>query len=258
MRTALSNGGRTLRHIGIAGIECFDGPCDPGIRKICGSCSVRPMKVYVGNEGRHSGRALMAEMGYGVLFTAHYGNPDRYIYYCLDNGAYGAWSSGRTYDSGPFERALEKLLKHEKQPDFSVIPDIVAGGIDSLEYSLSWLSKLPKGGRYYLAVQDGMKPQDLEGHLDGISGLFVGGTLDWKIKMGETWVKYAHTKGLNCHIGRAGTFNRILWASRIGADSIDSMSWARHDSYHILESANAQQSLTAQTIRDNHKEKVKE
>ena len=236
-----------MRRIGIANVQCFDGPCNPGIRKICNSCGVRPMKIYVGNEGRHSARAHMVEKGYGVLFTAQYRSPDRYLYYCLDNGAYGAWSSGKPYDSEPFIHALEKCLKHEKQPDISVIPDIVAGGIESLKYSMDWLTTLPRGGRYYLAVQDGMKPHDIECRLEGVSGLFVGGTLDWKIKMGETWVKYAHTKGLNCHIGRAGTLDRILWASRIGADSIDSMSWARNDSYHILESANAQVSLEGTT-----------
>ena len=235
-----------MKRIGIAGVECFDGPCNPGIRQVCHSCAIRPMKVYVGNEGRHSGRSHMAMMGYGVLFTAKYLNPDRFLYYCLDNGAYGAWASGKSYNPRPFERALEKCLEHEKQPDFSVVPDMVAGGLESLQYSVTWLGKRPREGRYYLAVQDGMSPADIEDHVGDITGIFVGGTLGWKIRTGETWVKFAHSRRLNCHIGRVGTLERILWASRIGADSIDSMSWARNDSYHILENAKTQRILDIQ------------
>jgi len=233
-----------MRRIGIAEVDCFDGPCNPNFRPCCNACGDRPMKVYVGNEGRIQALSYLAQMGYGVLITAKYNDPDRFPYYCLDNGAYGAWRSGRKYDPKPFEASLKRFLEHERKPDFAVIPDIVAGGIKSLEHSISWLDKLPKEGQYYLAVQDGMTLDDLDDiSLKRIHGLFVGGTLKWKIKTGELWVKYAHSKNIRCHIGRAGTFNRIIWASRINADSIDSMSWARNDSYHILENAQTQSNL---------------
>ena len=122
-----------MKRIGTGGKICFDGRCNPRNTPACWACPDRPMKVYVGNEGSKRGRALLEEMGYGVLYTAQYLNPDRFLYYCIDNGAYGAWSSGREYDSAPFLRALEKCLDNGKKPDFAVIPDKVAQGMDALE-----------------------------------------------------------------------------------------------------------------------------
>jgi len=74
----------------------------------------------------------------------------------------------------------------------------------------------------YLAVQDGMTTDDLLPFIPKLAGLFVGGTLEWKVATGESWVAFAHAHGLLAHIGRCGATDRIGWAKRINADSIDS------------------------------------
>jgi len=69
-----------------------------------------------------------------------------------------------------------------------------------------------------------MTIKDIESFIKGapISVLFVGGTVEWKFKTGHEWVELAHSYGLICHIGRVGSMKRVIWARRIGADSIDS------------------------------------
>lgn len=57
---------------------------------------------------------------------------------------------------------------------------------------------------------------------EGVAGLFVGGTLAWKMATGGAWVDEAHGRGLRCHVGRVGIPRRVRWARAIGADSIDS------------------------------------
>lgn len=56
----------------------------------------------------------------------------------------------------------------------------------------------------------------------GFSGIFVGGSLPWKLETGAQWVREAHARHLPCHIGRVGTAKRVRWAKASGADSIDS------------------------------------
>jgi len=67
-----------------------------------------------------------------------------------------------------------------------------------------------------------MSKAAVEACLDGFAGVFVGGTLEWKLDTGAAWVQFAHKQGLPCHVGRVGTAKRVRWAIDIGADSIDS------------------------------------
>lgn len=139
--------------------------------------------------------------------------PPRRRPFFLDNGAFRAWRAGRPFDEVAFTRTLALAAG----ADFVVAPDVVAGGAASLDLSRSWLHRLD--GRVYLAVQDGMDPGV---DLAGFDGVFVGGTLPWKLARGAEWVEAAHRAGRPCHIGRVGTPRRVAWARAIGADSIDS------------------------------------
>jgi hypothetical protein len=107
-------------------------------------------------------------------------------------------------------------------PDFVVVPDIVAGGLASLEWSAFWRSTVPTEFAAYLAVQDGMTEADVAPELHRYHGIFVGGSLAWKLATGAAWAKLARRRGLRCHIGRVGTAERVQWARAIGATSIDS------------------------------------
>lgn len=111
--------------------------------------------------------------------------------YCLDNGAWTAYTSGKPWDETKFVRLVDKL---GNKADFIVAPDIVGGGLKSLKLSESWLPRLP--GLRLIAVQDGIKPLDIEGMLGSEVGLFLGGTTKWKLKTMYTWGELAKKKVL--------------------------------------------------------------
>src|SRR3954469_10895082 len=105
-------------------------------------------------------------------------------------------------------------------PDFVVVPDIVAGGLASLAWSAFWRESVPAEFPAYLAVQDGMAVADVLSHLPRYAGLFVGGSLRWKLATGGTWAELARRHGMGCHIGRVGTPARVRWAREVGATSL--------------------------------------
>jgi hypothetical protein len=106
-------------------------------------------------------------------------------------------------------------------PDFVVVPDIVAGGLASLAWSAFWRPSVPAEFPAYLAVQDGMTAADVVPQLAMYQGLFVGGSLAWKLETSARWVQLAHAHGMRCHIGRVGTADRVRWARDVSADSIE-------------------------------------
>lgn len=201
--------------------------------------------LYSGSEGSLEGLAEIRKRGMGIMVTASGWRPPRPdIPWALDNGAYSSWTQGLQFDVRRFERVLRKVPS-DHRPDFAVVPDIVAGGIESLTFSLSCLKWLPHGWPWYLAVQDGMNAESVSPVSNEFGGIFVGGTMEWKLKTGESWVKFAHARGMKCHIGRAGTIEKLVWARRIEADSVDTMSWARNETYHYIDEANKQTILEA-------------
>lgn len=154
-----------------------------------------------------------------------------------DNGAYRDWTAKKPFNTMRFVRDMRRIRIDREfgnghgAPDFVVAPDIVAGGMASLEFSCAWkpdLEDLP----CYLAVQDGMTParvgaalrieETLGSEGQRFTGIFVGGRLEWKLDTAAEWVKFAHGSGRQCHIGRVGVPDRVRWARSIGADSIDS------------------------------------
>ena len=168
----------------------------------------------------------------------------------FDNGAFGDWKNNKEFD---FHKFTKKLLHIEAdirysgmiEPDFVVIPDKVAKGKQSLEYSNAWLPYLNQNFpyfKYYLAVQDGMDERIVEKHIRRrmYDGLFVGGTKKRQYETSEKWIQLAHEYGLKCHIGGIGTPKDIRWAEMIGADSVDSGIAMIHSKYleEVLEIEN--------------------
>lgn len=211
------------------------------------------MRVYVGGAGARAALKIMKRDQLGRMVTAvSYKHPIQGIPWALDNGAYSAWRQGKPFDAAQFLKAFAKAFHGDPEPDFVVVPDIVAGGLKSLRFSNAWATSLDKWPHLYLAVQDGMTRNRVKPHLDLYDGLFVGGTLEWKLKTAEAWVTLAHQYGLPAHIGRVGTYERLAWAQRIGADSVDSSTFvqghANGRSYklHRPVSARLQQRLEVQ------------
>lgn len=184
------------------------------------------MRAYVGQTRSSKWIATLNEHHIGECLTRGDCWPPRRTPWFYDNGAFGDWLRGRAFDVAAFERDLLRIHEAAVRPDFIVCPDIVAGGRASLEFSLAWRDRLRSacpGQRVYLVVQDGMTERDLPiGIGCDFNGVFVGGSMPWKLETAQQWVRYAHRNALPCHVGRVGPGARVRWARLISADSIDS------------------------------------
>lgn len=187
------------------------------------------MMAYVGQTRAKALIAELASHGFGEM-TVREEVPPRRTPWVFDNGAFKDWTAGVAFQTARYEAALDKLATCLERPDFIVVPDIVAAGMDSLRFSESWARRLSwLGLPMYLVLQDGMTEADVRAAQDPYTGLFVGGSLEWKLRTAPRWVEFAHIHGRRCHIGRMGTRERVRAARRWGADSIDSALplWAR-------------------------------
>lgn len=188
------------------------------------------MRVYTGQTRSRRAIALCDRLGLGECTNRGELPPRRMENgWFLDCGSFTDWKAGRAFDLVRWERDLRwiayRLEAGKLQaPDFVVMPDIVGGGLESLERSLElveWVpSELPVR---YLVVQEGMAPAQVADVLPHFGGIFIGGaSMAWKLDTAPTWIALAHAHGLRCHIGRIGTLARLALARQLGADSVDS------------------------------------
>lgn len=138
----------------------------------------------------------------------------------FDNGAYRDFLQGKQFDEVAFMKRMD-MANNIGLPYLAVVPDIVIGGLKSLEYSMEWVDKMPYDWELYLAVQDGMTEQDIEPVLYKFSGIFLGGSTAFKATAPH-WSKLAHDNGKKFHYGRAGTPRKLQHAKKSNADSCDS------------------------------------
>jgi hypothetical protein len=177
---------------------------------------IQPYTSYTGTKTTHcrledaNWRYLLGPYSYGE----HHANK-----YALDNGAWHAHQQHQVFD----ELAFGKLVdKYGAKADWIVLPDIVGGGLRSLEFSLSWLNRL-SGLQLLIAVQDGMIKSDIASLLNDRIGIFLGGSTEWKLRTGISWGKIAKGR-CRYHIARVNSARRILWAITADAASFDGTS----------------------------------
>jgi hypothetical protein len=137
----------------------------------------------------------------------------------FDNGAYMDYVRGEIFNPERFYKWLKKAYTFGT-PYIAVCPDIVAGGKDSLDFSLDYMRHvLPQDWPWYLAVQDGMTPEMVEPHLDKFSGIFLGGSDEFK-PSAHVWCDLAHKHSKRFHWGRI-QYTWLRYCISIGADSAD-------------------------------------
>ena len=169
------------------------------------------------------GRAGLADMS--TYTSAPDGMP-----YVLDNGAWSAHQAGQPWPEAPLLRLLERVSRLERGPEWVVLPDIVGGGLESLDKSRLWHDA--HGGlasRWLLAVQDGMTVEAVARALDdhGLAGVFVGGSTRWKWESLPDWAALGLDKRLLVHVGRVNSLHRAQLCRDIGVSSIDGSSVSR-------------------------------
>ena len=199
------------------------------------------MKAYASYTSNRRNLAVLREAGWRIMVSPNsHGHCGGEFNYALDNGAWRAFQHKLPFDEAAF---LETYRKLGPGADFCVLPDIVAGGLSSLAYSLSWLPRLRECPNY-LAVQDGMKAADVAPVANDVEGIFVGGTSEWKEASLPMWGSVARQKGVRLHVGRVNTARRVHLCEAVGADSFDGSSVSRYAvTLPLLENARQQMEL---------------
>jgi NADPH:quinone reductase-like Zn-dependent oxidoreductase len=179
------------------------------------------MMIYIGAGSQNQNRAARDKYGCGIQIGPNNPRNIEGHRYMLDNGAYPAWVRGETWNEAGFYALVARLEAGGYPPDLVVVPDIVGGGLASLERSLEHVARLPPAWPRYLAVQPGITPGDVAPLLSRFDGLFIGGASAWRWRTAAAWIELAHAAGKPAHIGMVGTVRNYLRAAAMGADSVD-------------------------------------
>ena len=184
------------------------------------------MISYASNTGTLRNLEQFRRFGWRVLLTPTNPKAPPGLRFAIDNGAWSNFQQQTPFDSEGFGRLVET---HGAAADFVVVPDIVCGGMKSLEFSLSWLDRLQGIRLLLLPVQDGMSADDVGAVLRRYPGLgiFLGGSLEWKLRTMYGWGMVAHALSCYYHVGRVNSQRRIRLAQEAGANSIDGTSGTR-------------------------------
>lgn len=171
----------------------------------------------------------LKSLGFGRMMCERFGNPWENEPWGWDNGAFVAWNKGLFWDGREYLKMTARIADNYGTPYLAIVPDVVADH-DSLRFSLAWRERVAQWDwPWYLAVQDGMTPEDVAPHVDCFSGIFLGGTKEWKRRTAKTWCDFAHAHGLPAHYARCSVEADIAAAKRFGYDSADStfLLWTR-------------------------------
>lgn len=183
------------------------------------------MIAYASRTGTRRNLIALRGAGWRLLVSATGVLRNEGFPYALDNGAWTAFSKGAPWDERLFTKALTML---GSEADWTVLPDVVAGGMPSLELSLRWMRRvLDETPRALLAVQDGMTPADVRPFLGERVGIFVGGSTDWKLRTMLDWSALGQSVGCWVHVGRVNTKGRIARCVAAGVTSFDGTSASR-------------------------------
>lgn len=180
------------------------------------------MRIMTGERPSLKIRAMADRNGWGEMYIYTPPRKENFHRSGFDNGAWLDAVNERPFDEKRYRDALDRATDMPSLPYLAVVPDLVAGGRESLDFSMGWLDKLPTGWPWYLAVQDGMEIWEVEEVLHLFDGLFLGGTDKFKNETAEDWKNVAFIGGKRFHYARAGTERKVKHAIRIGADSLDS------------------------------------
>lgn len=197
---------------------------------------------FASNTGTKRNLAALLAAGWRLLLTPDNPTPRKGFHYGCDNGAWGYFQRNEQFDENAFSDFIQRV---GVGADFVIVPDIVAGGMESLRFSRSWMPRLRHLRHLLLPVQDGMSPEDVGLFLSEYpcAGIFLGGSTEWKLKTMYGWGMVAHSFGRWYHVGRVNTARRIRLCAEAGADSFDGTSATMYsDTLPMLNDASKQPS----------------
>lgn len=184
-------------------------------------------KILVSESTGEEIKHWYSKLGWGRMWSRSYGLPYPGEPWGFDNGAWHAAEHGKAFPVELFQKRVEeghrRSLEITTPPFVAVAPDIVHGGLASLEFSLGWIGRcreLAPTWPWFLAAQDGVTPKALHDAIDQFDGIFLGGSAKSKGPC-RAWFNIAREHGKLFHYGRCGTWPRMQQAFDIGVDSID-------------------------------------
>lgn len=188
------------------------------------------MFCYASRTGTRRNLDALRAHGWGLLVSrAGEWRTEGFDRICGDNGAWADFQARRAFDEDAYERFLKWLAAQPVTADWLVLPDIVAGGLESLGLSVRYLNRcLSLTPLVLIAVQNGMAPSDLAGIVGPQVGIFLGGTTDWKMATMRQWGAFCAERGLHYHVARVNSIKRMSLAASCGAASVDGSSASRY------------------------------
>ena len=198
------------------------------------------MKIYTGQgSGAKFEEILKRKLGVCISSTPNVAPHKelKKVSCFIDNGAFACYQKGYPFQEDVFLNTIKKSYKLGIKLDFIVCPDILCGGKQSLDFSMSWaLRKFIGTPNLALVVQDGIKPEDVYAcYLEPFSYIFIGGSVDWKWQTAKEWVEFAHSNNKKCHMGQCGKLEDLKKACGLGVDSVDSTSFCRNERWDIID-----------------------
>ena len=165
-----------------------------------------PVQLYATETEGERNLTAMRSAGVRLLtspvYMADHGWREPRWCYALDNGAFTYWRKSIPFDDEAFLRAVDVA---GVAADWIALPDVVAGGLRSLELSLRWVEQLQGVSTpMLLPVQDGMTLEVVREALveHQLAGVFVGGSTEWKRSTMRAWAHLAGELELHLHVGR--------------------------------------------------------
>lgn len=188
------------------------------------------MFCYASRTGTRRNLDALRAHGWGLLVSrAGVWRTEGFERICGDNGAWSDFQAGRSFDEDDYDRFLEWLDAQRVRADWLVLPDIVAGGVASLELSTRYMNRcLAVAPLVLIAVQNGMEPADLAPLVGPSVGIFLGGSTDWKLDRMREWGNFCAVRRLHYHVARVNSIKRMALAASCGAASVDGSSASRY------------------------------
>ncbi|SAL00535.1 hypothetical protein AWB81_05903 [Caballeronia arationis] len=185
-----------------------------------------PIVGYASRTGTRRNLGALKGADWRLLVSAKGELRTEGIPYALDNGAWRAYQRGEAFDQRAFAVAVDR---RGERADWLVLPDIVMGGMASLDFSLKWLERL-RGMpcRMLIAVQNGMQVDDVASLLSPAVGIFIGGSTEWKEQTAHVWGSLARRRHCYLHVGRVNSARRLRICAAAGANSFDGTSLSRY------------------------------
>lgn len=185
------------------------------------------MFCYASRTGTKRNLAALRAHGWGLLVSrAGEWRTEGFDRIVADNGAWADYQAGRPFDEDTYEKFLDWL---PITPDWIVLPDIVAGGLQSLALSVRYLNRCAAiSPLVLLAVQDGIEPADVSEMVGARVGIFLGGSTEWKIATMAKWGRFCAERDIYYHVARVNSISRMALAASCGADSVDGSSASRY------------------------------